>query len=445
MQNTIDAVKYGIDTLGVSPKEFFALLEVANNYKGTDYKKWLAREIIKIAEKDGVGYSQLLVKKFSIIQSLKSTYSSSTLNRDVCGRFISSLGVAVKDCGLVQECNIDWFNGIDLDSQNCSFTKNNLPEVLQYIEDEKPICVVATLKGTQSNKSCSLYVDAKECGLVCKTEGALVIYRACKMADAFPDADLRFGFLADVDWLVSKDNEGVLSYLCNRFSVSGMSCLGSELYGVYDEGGYVFLSCVPGQCDCIEIEGKSYSRSKKSMSSFLSGMPSSGEHLARISRKGSSIVIGSYDEGIPVSESNLVESAIYYGVCRSLEHFAYSTDIRRVMNGHPLYKELFYNCFVLMLFDDNSTLNCKGVLSLSSPLVQRYLDEGAQYFSFEAKKLLELCKGYYDFCDENGISVSGLSFSDLRKEANHAELNSVYLQDSNNLRDFITSLYKKVE
>lgn len=445
MQNTIDAVKYGIDTLKVSPKEFFSLLEVSNNYSGTDYKKWLSNEIIKLAEKDGVGYSQLLVKKFSIIQSLRSTYSSSSLNRDVCGKFISSLKVDVKDCGLLEECDIDWFNGIDLDSQNCSFTRNNLPEVLQYIEEGKPVCIVATLKDTQSDKSCSLYVDAKECGLTCKTEGALMLYRACKMADAFPEADLRFAFLADVEWLVNKDNAGVVSYLCNRFSIDGTTCSGSELYGVYDEGNYVFLSCRPGRCDCIEIDGKSYSRSKQSMLEFLSKSCPQVDCLARICTSGGTTKIGAYEGGIPVYKSNLVKSAVYYGVCRSLEYCAFSSNIGRVMDGHPLYMELFYNCFVLMLFDDQSSIGCGGELGLRSPLVQGYLEEGAQYFSFEAKKVLEICKGYYDFCDENGISVEGLSFSDLRKEANHAELNKVYLQDIENLKDFIVSLYKKVE
>ena len=57
MKNTREAIRYGIETLGVTPEEFFSLIESSNGYSGDDYGRWLANEIIKIAEKDNVGYS----------------------------------------------------------------------------------------------------------------------------------------------------------------------------------------------------------------------------------------------------------------------------------------------------------------------------------------------------------------------------------------------------
>ena len=70
MKSTVEAVRYGIETLKVSPNEMFSLIESSQGYTGDDYKRWLANEIIKIAVKDGVGFSQLLVKKLAITSEI---------------------------------------------------------------------------------------------------------------------------------------------------------------------------------------------------------------------------------------------------------------------------------------------------------------------------------------------------------------------------------------
>ena len=74
-----EAIRYGIETLGVSPDEMFSLIESSNGYEGDDYKRWLASEIIKLVENSGMGYSQLLIKKFNIIQELMDEYSDSSI------------------------------------------------------------------------------------------------------------------------------------------------------------------------------------------------------------------------------------------------------------------------------------------------------------------------------------------------------------------------------
>ena len=70
MKHIKDIIRYGVETLHVTPEQLFSLIESSNGYDGEDYKRWLSNQIIRLAEKEGMGYSQLLVKKFSIIQSL---------------------------------------------------------------------------------------------------------------------------------------------------------------------------------------------------------------------------------------------------------------------------------------------------------------------------------------------------------------------------------------
>lgn len=59
-----------METLGVSSDKLFHLIETSRGYDGDDYERWLSGKIIEIAEADGVGFSQLLVKKFNILSEL---------------------------------------------------------------------------------------------------------------------------------------------------------------------------------------------------------------------------------------------------------------------------------------------------------------------------------------------------------------------------------------
>ena len=48
MNKVKDAIRYGIETLGVTPEMMFNLIESSNGYAGEDYSRWLANEIINI-------------------------------------------------------------------------------------------------------------------------------------------------------------------------------------------------------------------------------------------------------------------------------------------------------------------------------------------------------------------------------------------------------------
>lgn len=80
MRKTKDIIKYMI-LQGKTPEEVFKLIESARDYRGNDQDLWLASEIIKTAESEGIGYSQLLVKKLEIILSLREE-SETSVNQD---------------------------------------------------------------------------------------------------------------------------------------------------------------------------------------------------------------------------------------------------------------------------------------------------------------------------------------------------------------------------
>ena len=82
MKYTREAIRYGIETLGVTPDELFSLIESSEGYDGDDYRRWLAARIIEVAERDGVGFTQLLVKKFAITQSLAEEYSDDGIKEE---------------------------------------------------------------------------------------------------------------------------------------------------------------------------------------------------------------------------------------------------------------------------------------------------------------------------------------------------------------------------
>ena len=194
MKRTIEAVKYGIETLGISPNALFDLIKSSNGYDGDDYSRWLANEIIKIAEKDGVGYSQLLVKKFTIISSILDGVDVS-IKKEWLDFFSSMLGV---DSGSVMSINfdgigtkfeedVDWYSDVDLMSEKF-FSEGNLPENLMSNlrgDSEENFAIVAKLESDSCSKNSELFKSAKSVGVVCKNKGSMLLYRMCNLAEAW--------------------------------------------------------------------------------------------------------------------------------------------------------------------------------------------------------------------------------------------------------------------
>lgn len=510
MKHVKEAIKYGIETLGVTPEEMFALIESSKGYDGEDYKRWLANEIIKIAENEGVGFSQLLVKKFSIIQSLaedadtqikpawlehlKGILSEHTYSVD-----FGYLGTPLDE--------IDWFNGLDYDEVNTFFVDENLPEeVGEKLKNHEELTILSRLNTDSSSKGCELFKSAKAHNIVCKNEGSLMLYRMCMLVKALElDKNFKFAFFASTDFLYNEENSDIVKFFLTYFKYKGYVVKSTELFtDTFISSNFAFVVCTPrGVEDDIQDgfvlpEGKlnlsdnlvencikRYSRSSTLLREFImrkSELFISNSHKydkVNGERNGvldkDSSVVG-IEEGYgylnfdashkcwlttapdlsaktyyPICKTTISEVIVYYGVVKSLAEFGMPTDIYKVVTGNSEYNNLLYNCLVLFLFDvDSRFCTLEGKANSfdieSSDLVKQLLEKGEVFFSYEAKELLDICKGFLDYLRKEGIeNTTGMTFEDIRKSSENSDLNSAYLSALRNLKDYIRVLYRKVE
>lgn len=513
MKNTKEAIRYGIETLKVSPERMFALIESSEGYDGEDYNRWLASQIIKIADKEGVGFTQLLVKKFAIIQSLIEEYSDDSIKEEWLEYFTSKLkGITeglhmytINLSGVGDEIeDVDWFNGIDIDSVNGVFVNEQLPEEVRTAFIEDKVSFLCKLGSDSADKNSDLYKEAKNCGVPCKSEGALMLYRFCSMVAAFEDVtEMRVGFLSSTNFLFDKENAPIIKYFLNYFTVKGIVMSSNELLkDSYTSGEYAFLLCKPRVGDekvqdglvlhdVVMQDGKPksmgtrrFSESSRDMlESIIENAKVGAKSKAPVLSENGEIVYGEasvnslgylqYDRysnlyisnllalgknNIVITEENLKDIIIYFAVSKSLEGFGLARNIKEVITGHSSYEELLYNCLPLFLFDignvckdygkllvEGGEVQISNAFDIKSELISNMLERGEVFYSFEAKQLLEICKGFLDFLEkEVGSTVKGKTFEEVRAEANHTELNNQYMIALNNLKDYVSTLYRKV-
>lgn len=512
MKNTVEAIKYGIQTLGVSPEEMFSLIESSEGYTGEDYSRWLAGKIIELAEKDGVGYTQLLVKKFAITQSIMEECSDDSISEEWIGYFREMLGCGgtpvytdgIEGVGTELE-DIDWFTGVDLDELNGDFAFECLPEGLySCIENGSPVTVFCKLTNDAVDRGSELFKVAKNGGINCKTTGALMLYRMCNLLSAYDTSmdDFKFAFICNTKFLYNKDNADAIKYFLSYYKYTGFTVNASELLTEsYLNSEFAVVVCSPRGLGDATMDGfclpeavlrygvieygevKRYSKSDIDMLTCVkSRAPEltdkvvglSGEEFVLtegvadalgylwVDRYGvvrvvSDPVVGSVC--IPICRSNFMDCVVYYGVSKSLERFGMARGITDVLTGHESFMELYYNCLPLFLFDtDNLCRDCGVVrlgledyrlanrISISNKFIAEELGNGEVQFSFEAKQVLDICKGFLEYVKGMQEQVfTGGTFEDIRKEADNEELNKQYLFAINGIKDFIVGLYRKME
>lgn len=490
MKNTIEAIKYGIRTLKVSPEEMFSLIENSNGYTGDDYGRWLANEIIKLAEKDGVGFSQLQVKKFAIISSIVEG-SGLTIKDEWLERFRNLFGneeggTIKTSIGFPELFNteeredVDWYSGIDI-LGNWGFSESQLSsEEYENVsgEERKPWWVCAKLDTSACEKSSDLISSARSSGLQCRTRGALLLYRMCNLVDAWDlgSRDLKFAFFANASFLYDPENSGVISYFLKYFDYEGYAVDSVQLLKENSlKCDYVFVVCTPrtgigavkdgfvlpvakkGE-DGLELDTcKRFSRSAESVVDCLVNFDSEEEGVwgyLNISKNGFSdcSLTSVKDEdamhSIPICRGNFADVVVYYSVAISMIDGGIGSSIKRFVNGNPMFKVLFYNCLPLFLFSTGTRFRGKNNRFdvLNSHLMKKLLDEGEMYYTFEAKRLLDVCKGFLNFLSEREGGIDeGLTFEDVRREADHDGLNSVYIEALRASEDNIRLMYRKVE
>lgn len=502
MKKTVDAVRYGIETLGLTPEEFFSLIESSKDYQGADYGRWLASKVIDIAEEDGVGYSQLLVKKFAITLALEKD-ADVTLRKewvDYINLALNSsniLTVDVDNLGTPLE-GIDWYNGIDYSEAISSFVLGEgvLPEdVKDCIANDKEICFLVKLSEDSADKSSDLYQTCKSEGIVVKSEGMLMLYRMISIVRAFNNGkNFKFAFFADTKDLCSAENQPMIREFLKYFHCTGFSSKSTDLYeGSYLNTRFAFVICEPrtaeGIQECISLQEDSFvdgeiikgavKRYSKSSNKALDYLRSTAPKLAvrvngmrndkvcednlvagykdalgYLNFKQSKLWVSNYpdidtDSYIAITTDNLMNVIVYFGVVKSLAHAGLPTEITKIMNGHEDYSKLVANCIPLFLYHpDNKVRFIEGVnsdLDSQSDFVADLLESNEVYFTYESKELLEIARGYVKYLDSLSIPMKGLSFEDARREADNEDLNREYLQTLINAYDMVKTLYRGIE
>lgn len=498
MNKTKEAIKYGIETLKVSPETMFNLFESSKDYEGNEYPKWLASKIIKIAEEDGLGFSQLLVKKFDIIYSLieenasKLELSGAILDGmlsksdGVVAVFGSKLLKQVSNYGhsCIDLTDCDFETGIDLDSTyNSQFLDR-----LGNSDNEGYVTVVETLRNSNTplsvlvdlseymevpNKKSDLYLDYLSTSKTCKSKAVLLLHRLKMLGTVCNDCPLTISFVCNSSFLYDPDNSVLMSDLSYLFNIHGLYFNSSnDVYkGSFSSYKYAVVTMestnepqlgtpitlcsgsVTDECVRYSDDFEVFTRSSDKMSTHLQPKVLEGV-LGYLDLTGVYPVLrsGYGDEYIPITDDNLLDIIAYYGVSVALEGYGLSSSIGQLVSGHELYPMLSQNCIPLFLFDVNSKFNDGGVSRVNGEIVRKpnmfnvlsscvveSLLGNVVHFSFEAKRLISICMQLIETS-----TVGNGNFSLVLDSASESELKE-YFSSLNSLKDFVRSIYRKME
>ena len=498
MNKTVDAIKYGLETLNISPKGMFSLIESSKGYTGTDYNRWLANEIIKIAEKDEVGYSQLLAKWFNIIQSMVEEHIDEAIRdefvemvKGMCSGEVYTMSISADENPYGTELEIDWTNGLDLPF-NCEFIEG-LPDGLgEKIMNGKPLTFLFRFGADGKVSGSSLIPDAKSNGVVLKSYDALLLYRVCSMFRALGDEaeNLSVVIICDTRFLYDPENADLIKYVLSYVHYEGIAVDSKDLYETsFTNESYAILKCTAlGASDEIQDgivltklsrggvdEGKyRYSRGSDMWETLLLdnevayytdevyGVSESGEIMTNLSGVENSIgylcnssnlrvpvvstlpIAGS--EYVAINEENFHRCLAFYGVVSALRGQRQSSDIGDIMTGHPDYMNLVGNCLPLLLFSTNSIWcdvkgtvegeECEYSLRDFSQFIIKELESLGVYFSYETKELMEIGKKIW------GDTSWGTSFREALEAVGDTEVNKAYLNAVSRCQTYVCSLYK---
>jgi hypothetical protein len=504
MNNTKEAIKYGLSVMNVTPKEMFALIESSNGYTGEDNNRWLTAQIIKIAEKDGVGYSQLLAKWFNIISSIEEECSDMSFKDKWVSHIKSLIGDgAVYTVGMGEENDfgapldeVNWFSGVDI-PWNTMFTDEFLPsEVSTAIKNGEPVTLFLNMKNElQHDKGSSLAKDAKVNCVACNDASALLLYRMCNMLSAMEDSsNFKVVILSDTSFLLNKDNSSIIKYFLNNFEYEGfvansrdlytnaftstdfavMVCtarIGTEHTGIvlpkivgdgsstvkrYSYGGNmadkVFQTSLLDDTYAVLSVNKALELGDP-VSDMVNGHVNALGYICRNAGSRESILSSLPIKGTvyaPITMDNLSDVIVYYGVSESLHSARLQGDIPEILSGHPEYDALVANCVPVFLFGLNSNFRDYGsglenhFDVETSELAKRLLDRAAQYFSFETKNLVDICKGFLDYLKESGEDTAGKTFAEIRALSDSSGLNTSYIEALNRCMGYICTQYRRM-
>lgn len=505
MENTLKAVKYGISTLGITPKEMFSLIESSKDYTGEEYNRWLANEIIKVCEKDGVGYSNLLVKWFNIITSISDEYKSEDIV-EIYNNFIKSKLVGeVYTLGFDEDNeygtsvdDIDWESNIDM-PYNLDFIDNIDESISIVLKETKECTFFIHLKSKKGiKKNTDIFVDAKQNGVILTSIDSVYLYRLCSIVNALEDAsNINVVLLGSADFFYSSSNVSLLNYFLMFFKYKGVVIQSPDLFeNSFTNENFIFLFCSPRTSqddiqngivlktlkvkdDKLVLNSKVHRFSKGSnmLENLYKDYSDFPDIVPLVDREGNpvgetegdknafgygckafldrNLILSDYPientKYFKITKDNLIDVIGYFGISTALVNAGGIFNVNDLITGHVEYKNFVYNCVPLFLYDVNSLFRglnteIEGIaLRKGSKLLEGLIESSSVYYSFESKELVGVVEDIKrEYSEKISKDFGNKTINELREELNNPELSKKYFDNILRCQRFIMNLYDSI-
>lgn len=474
MKKTVQAVKYALDTLHISPDSLFKLIETSQGYVGEDYNRWLAEKIIKTADSEGIPFTELLVKKLKILAEIMSNSEEgiSQLVDDFISERLSGVETVYDFSGLgysgttdSQE-DFDWFNGINPMEEDILVNNTDNSAYVGFLDSKGAGKSEVTLTG----RSMGYSMDSK---------GGAMLLRFILMDEALEPTNNTYIFISDAAFF--KENSSITKAFMNQFdlveavylnkldtmpssfasgldlitvwktyssdreSVSSISATdllkggNPKLFYADSEEleidylGFSDLVDEVSEMDFeLELSDDTYDISKSDFHAYLS--VNGTQRVADYPITGSELVYG-------ITEENLRSIIVYFAGSKSLEGtWGYGRGLKRVCDGLEGYSSLVANCLPIFLYSPDSlfaNIEEKSNFDYSSEFVAKLYEEYSPYMSFESKVLWDLAQEYSKAMTNGTEGLEGYSFFQIRKGLMDDRFEKVYQEKYESVKSYV--------
>lgn len=486
MKKTVQAIKYTLEELHLTPDKLFQLIESAQGYEGDNYELWLANKIIGVADSEGIPFTELLVKKLKLLSSLRSNEEEAV--SEVVDNFIKNV---VSDYSFVVD-----FSGLDLDYLNDSsdfdwFNGLSLVDGTLTEMNDSNYAYVGFLDSAGAGKN-EVSLAGKSMGIPITSKGGAMMLRFLLMDDQVEPTGNTYVFISDSSFY--KENPQITKEFFNRFSLvdavylnksetmQGSFASGLDLITVwktYSEEGYDYYETEGkySESELVIMEsndviiGRSlikpnifpnkyfYADSEILMSDLLKDYLIDSEEEVQVpvinldlevedaydlpksdlgaylsingTQRVSDFPIAGSTDFIPINKSNLEDLIVYYACSQASEGtWGYGKGLGMILNGLEGYESLVANCLPIFFFGWNSLFHSvEGQVSNFLPngeLAQELYEKYNSFMSFESKVLWTLGTDYSEAMISKSPELKNSTFYQIRSELKDSSFERVY-------------------
>jgi hypothetical protein len=486
MKKTVQAIKYALEELHLTPDKLFQLIESAQGYEGDNYELWLANKIIGVADSEGIPFTELLVKKLKLLSSLRSNEEEGV--SEVVDNFIKNV---VSDYSFVVD-----FSGLDLDYLNDSsdfdwFNGLSLVDGTLTEMNDSNYAYVGFLDSAGAGKN-EVSLAGKSMGIPITSKGGAMMLRFLLMDDQVEPTGNTYVFISDSAFY--KENPQITKEFFNRFSLvdtvylnksetmqgsfaSGLNLI--TVWKTYSEEGYDYYETegMYSESELVIMEsndviiGRSlikpnifpnkyfYADSEILMSDLLKDYLIDSEEEVQVpvinldlevedaydlpksdlgaylsingTQRVSDFPIAGSTDLIPINKSNLEDLIVYYACSQATEGtWGYGKGLGMILNGLEGYESLVANCLPIFFFGWNSLFHSvEGQVSNFLPngeLAQELYEKYNSFMSFESKVLWTLGTDYSEAMISKSPELKNSTFYQIRSELKDSSFERVY-------------------